>query len=223
MYTTPVRKWKNGRYGNNHWFKYSPKLKRNVDLYSDLEYDHWVLIENDPNVVLFCEQPKWVKEIVDGEHIDTIFDMWLKSKNGTETFVEIKYGAELNLSDKAFSSRSFKQVEQQRKWCNANGLNYEVRTEEFIYRNRLLLHNYKVLLPYINNRKRVIETDRQRIYNIINSRKSINILNIESASTEIPQHRIRDALFNMIYEGIIGADLETKRLGKDTEVWLIHE
>ena len=58
MYFKPVFKRKrNGRFGNNIWISYSPKLNRNITLYSDLEYDHWILIENDKNIKSFCEQP----------------------------------------------------------------------------------------------------------------------------------------------------------------------
>jgi hypothetical protein len=220
MYTTPVRKWKNGRYGNNHWFKYSPKIKRNIDMYSDLEYDHWILIENDPNVITYCEQPVWVKDVIDGEIINTIFDMWVKLKNGFECFVEIKYGAELDPSHEKYSSRSATQVDQQRRWCLANGLNYEVRTEEFIHRNKLLLQNYKSLLPYINERKVVIKTDRQIIKALMNVESTLSIAAIEQLVTEIPKYRIRDAIYNMIYDGALGVNIDKVRLGRATEVWL---
>lgn len=33
------------RYGNNRWESFSNKLKRNVYLFSDLEYQHWLQIE----------------------------------------------------------------------------------------------------------------------------------------------------------------------------------
>ena len=54
MYT-PLIKTRTGRYGNNHWLVFSPKLKRDVNLFSDLEFDNWVLIETDPTVVTFCD------------------------------------------------------------------------------------------------------------------------------------------------------------------------
>lgn len=44
------------RYGNNRWETFSNKLKRNVYLFSDLEYQHWLQIETDPNIIDYCEQ-----------------------------------------------------------------------------------------------------------------------------------------------------------------------
>ncbi|MED0708838.1 DDE-type integrase/transposase/recombinase [Aneurinibacillus aneurinilyticus] len=53
----PVPLKRNAHYGSNYWEVYSPKIKRNVHLFSDLEYDHWVSVETNPQIKAFCEQP----------------------------------------------------------------------------------------------------------------------------------------------------------------------
>lgn len=52
------------RFGNNRRLSYSSKLKRDVFIFSDLEYEHWLLIESNPKIVEkthFVEVPKVVK------------------------------------------------------------------------------------------------------------------------------------------------------------------
>ncbi|KRE38153.1 hypothetical protein ASG81_19960 [Paenibacillus sp. Soil522] len=84
---------RNMRYGSNYWESFSPKLNRNVR-FSDLEYDHWVLLEANHNVKIFCEQPLRIKHLFNGELAESIFDMWVKYQDGSESFIEVKYSNE---------------------------------------------------------------------------------------------------------------------------------
>lgn len=220
MFTHPViKKKRNGRYGNNNWFKYSPRIKRNVDMYSDLEYDHWILIEFDQSVRAFCEQPYHVEEYIDGEWIDTIFDMWCLSTNNEKMFIEVKYSAELDPNNKDYSQRSANQVEKQKKWCNAKEYHYEVHTDDFIYRDRLLLKNYKKILPYIDDRKIKNELDRQKITSFLSLNSRSTIGELESVFPEISKHQLRDSIYNMIHEGLLSANLSSVDVGIQLEVW----
>ncbi len=56
MYT-PIPMKRSTRYGNNYWEAFSNKMNRDVRFFSDLEYDHWILVEADLDIVAFCEQP----------------------------------------------------------------------------------------------------------------------------------------------------------------------
>ncbi|MGQ7887562.1 TnsA endonuclease N-terminal domain-containing protein [Paenibacillus sp. WC2504] len=223
MYTQPViKKRRNGRYGNNNWIKYSSKIQRDVFLYSDLEYDHWILIEFDKNVKYFCEQPLHVKEFVNGEWVDTIFDMWIMTVDNKYKFVEIKYAADLNPNHQDFSKRSSEQVEKQRKWCSSFGHPYEVHSEDFIYQNKLLLNNYKIMLPYIDNRKIKNDIERKSIINILKLNEKSTIRNIEVQLPHLSKQSVRDTLYNLIYEGVLNANLGSTAVGINTEVWLVE-
>jgi hypothetical protein len=91
----PVLLKRNGRYGSNYWEVYSPKIGRNVRLFSDLEYDHWVMVETNPKIKTFCEQPLRIVEYIDGKRHESIFDMWVQWEDGTEMFIEVKYQKDL--------------------------------------------------------------------------------------------------------------------------------
>ncbi|MGE7111499.1 hypothetical protein [Lysinibacillus sp. NPDC047702] len=51
---------------------YSNKLKRTVYLFSDLEYEHWLQIESDPDIIEFCEQPIKMEIIHNGKVLSSI-------------------------------------------------------------------------------------------------------------------------------------------------------
>ncbi|MCU5086389.1 hypothetical protein OCA23_24095 [Bacillus cereus] len=45
----------NKKFVINRWISYSSKLQREVFLFSDLEYEHWLIIESNPTIIDFCE------------------------------------------------------------------------------------------------------------------------------------------------------------------------
>lgn len=206
------------KYGSNFWTGYSPKIKREVHFYSDLEYDHWILVETNPNIVSFCEQPIRIEKVIGGERAESIFDMWIKCRNGEESFVEVKYSKELD-PNSIKSLRTLRQIEIQRLWCEENYYKYSVQTEKEIRGNQIFLANQRIILPYINNRTHPIDLDHYQILKIINEGR-ILLKEIEQRLPTIPSARIREAIYLMIYHGKIQANINQKPLGAETEVWL---
>lgn len=220
MFSPVIKKKRNGKYGNNHWFSYSSKIKRNVYLYSDLEFDHWILVEFDHEIVEFCEQPKHVEEYVDGEWINTIFDMWVRTKSGEEKFIEVKYACELDPVNERFSMRSFKQVQSQQKWCQAHGYYYEVHTDDDVYKNKLLISNYKKILPYIDNRKVHNEIIRKKILDFLQNEEKQTIRSIEANLKNYTKHEIREVIYNLLFNGRLDSTIDKVNIGEKLEVWL---
>ncbi|MEI4620242.1 TnsA endonuclease N-terminal domain-containing protein [Bacillus cereus] len=83
------------KYGNNRWVTYSSKLQREVFLFSDLEYEHWLMVESNPKIINFCEQPLVMTACINGKSVTSIVDMWVKYSDGSEEFIEIKYSSDL--------------------------------------------------------------------------------------------------------------------------------
>ncbi|REE77754.1 TnsA endonuclease-like protein [Paenibacillus taihuensis] len=207
MYTEPLIRKRYGRYGNNHWMVYSFKLKRDVNLFSDLEYDHWILIESDYTIQVFCEQPAEAHIEEDGV---SIFDMWIKKVDGDEIFFEIKYEQDLN--DEAVA----KQISIQKKWCELHGKKHQVRTEKDIRSNEKYLENLKDLLPYVLNNSTIVEIDRYKVLTQLKEgTKTVGELNQE---LNIGLPRLYEAVACMIYSGDISASLDKEYFGFGTEV-----
>src|SRR5438270_9928843 len=89
-YPSPVWDRPQTRYGNNRWIAYSPRLQRRVILYSDLEYDHWVLMEATPSIKRFCEQPRRIRVQLPPGLVTTVFDMWILWETDRQEYRAVK-------------------------------------------------------------------------------------------------------------------------------------
>lgn len=216
MYTPIVNNSKH--YGNNRWFTFSPKLQRAVRLYSDLEYDNWVLVETNPLVFSFCEQPLRIRTGINGQLIESIPDMWIKWRNGQESFVEVKYSHQLEPEHPKADARSILQIQCQRQWCQEAGYNHKVYTEKEIRQNLIYLSNMKRLLPYLLRHLNSVETDNYILLRHIQHEPTR--LSQLFSKISLPQVRIVEALTRLFLEGLIKANFGEQPIGDKTEVWL---
>jgi hypothetical protein len=146
-YTTPVLSGLRKRYKNNRWEVYSPKLGRIVNLYSNVAYHHWILIESDPEIDMFCEHPVEINIRLAGREVSTIFDMWIRRQSGLEEFQAIRAKEPRVQGD---HSQSARQIDAQRKWCRIRGTDYSVITAAVIYSNPIYLSNCKFMLRHLS-------------------------------------------------------------------------
>lgn len=214
MYT-PVITEGSKRFGNNRWHSYSPKLKRRVYLFSDLEYEHWLLIESDPNIVDFCEQPLKVTSYINGKAKSSIFDIYIKYADGKQEFREIKYSTELN------KANIIDQINVQRAWCDENGYEHLVQTEIEIRENRLLLSNLKLILKTIKQYDTPTDIEKYKVQKIVNEnlphRMSLQTLLQHS---KIVTHRFYLTIGWMIINGELQSNISQSYFGLNTEVWI---
>jgi hypothetical protein len=218
MYT-PIPIKRSTRYGNNYWEAYSPKMNRNIRLFSDLEYDHWILTETDHRIQSFCEQPLRIQTSYNGKPVESIFDMWIMYKGGHECFVEVKYTKDLDPANPR-SNRALQQTAVQKSWCQEHNYTHTIRTELDIRNNGIYLSNMKQLLGYIKNRKRPIELDQFQVMEFL--KKGRTSLSEIEQSTRLQTSRIREAVFWLIYEGIVESDMNNRLIGPLTEVWIFN-
>ncbi|MFS0728310.1 hypothetical protein [Paenibacillus sp. 1P07SE] len=203
----PIPIKRKDQYASSFWERYSYKLQRDVLLFGDLKYDYWTLVETDPNILKYCERPNSEKLRKDNLH--NAFDMWQLERNGTETFVNIRY-----------KSQSRIEYQELEKWCLRSGYNFKVLYEEDIRGHVIYLKNMKWLLPYIGQRKTPIETDKWSILRVLND-KSITIGDLQGRCPTIPISRLRETLYFLIYTGeLIATNIKEVELGILTEVKL---
>ncbi|QDX94073.1 hypothetical protein EEL30_18345 [Brevibacillus laterosporus] len=217
MFNTPVPMKRSNKFGSNYWYVYSPKINRMVQLFSDLEYDHWLLIEGNPMIKKFCEQPKKIRVLVNGLYVTSIFDMWIQRFDGSQSFIEIKYLQDLN-STNPMSTRSIRQTTVQQKWCEENGYEYTLLTEQEIRSNTFLLDNLKTIIPFLRPNLITNEVDHRTINQIIGNQR-LTIKQIRENCKHLSALRINQTLYRMIYLGEINSDISEKALSLATEVW----
>jgi hypothetical protein len=153
--------------------------------------------------------------------VESIFDMWVKYKNGTECLMKIKFDYEAEI----FSVKNYKkhsQTEIQKSWCMDNGFNFVIVTEESIRSNFLYLNNLKQLIPTVAQYTEIIETDIRSIDKLLDLYSRVSISDILHELNTIPYNRVRDAVYWLIYNGRVNSDVKAVSLGHKTQIWKIR-
>ena len=196
------------KYGNNYWETYSPKINRNVKLFSDLEYDNWLYVETNPDIISFCEQPLKIQVNIDGKIKESIFDMWILYKDNTEEFIEVKYYSEVTGTSKR-AIRSQNQIAAQRKWCEENNYKYCVKTDLEIRKNLHYLNTLKYVISEVKRCKDINYLDCKIILELLKDR-CLSISSIIKKSKLGPYYVMKIICY-LIYTGsikIINPDID---------------
>lgn len=213
---TPVWDRPQSRYGNNRWVVFSPKLQRRVVLYSDLEYDHWVLVEGTPAIKSFCEQPRRVRVQLPSGPVTTIIDMWIFWETQVQEYREIKYRDEI---EKAFpNSRIFRQIQAQKKWCDLAGVKHNVMTEDVIRSNPLFLSNWKFILSSLSCTQDVDLSAHIENVSSLLVKSSMTLRGIENSFPTVDRSLIRASVFTLIHRGHLKAPLDVLPLNASTRI-----
>lgn len=220
MFSKPIAMPRGTHYGNNYWEVYSYKLKRIVCLFSNLEYENFLTLEMDPLVETYCEQPLEVELHLDDKSVKTIFDFWVKYKNGSEQLQEIKYSKELYGNDKA-ALRTQEQIRRQKLWCKENNIDYVIRTEKTIHSGEFTIRNFNIMAANVR-RYTILQNnynEKQLVEHLKNTKSTIKEL---LESNILPVNQEIQFLCFMYYKGIITLNINNRPIDYSTEVslWL---
>jgi len=218
-FDTPIEMPRATHYGNNYYVTYSSKLKRNVHLFSNLEYYNFLDLECDPNVIKFCEQPLKINFILENKVKHAIFDVWVRHKDGSEEMQEVKYDSELNGTDDV-SIRSQEQIRREKHWCKENNIAFAVRTDKALKKGRYYLQNLNVMSARLRRYNPFEEAYYTPI--IIKMLEKSKTASIETLKTHgmLPIGNEMPHLFYLYCKGIISLNIEDKPLDYGTEVTL---
>lgn len=217
MFEHPIHMTRSSKYGNNYWTGYSYKMGRMVELFSDLEYDHWLTVECNPKIIKFCEQPLIIEESIDRKQFHSIPDMWVLNNKNEESIIEIKYLSALTKEHPKYL-QTMRQIEIQKRWAKKNNLEHFVISEDAVRMNRTLLNNYRKIIAYVRqynsnfmpiNEKILnqIKKGRCSFHKIIDGQKEHDYISTIS-------------LMYLIYSGNIYSDIDIQPISKNTEVWV---
>jgi len=215
---TPLNMPRSKCFGNNYYETFSVKLKRNVRLFSQLEYKNFLTLEMNPEILEFCEQPIKLQIEIDGTIENSILDMWVHYRNGTEEMQEVKYTIDLEQGTE-FYERVKKQIQKQEQWCRINGYIYSIRTEKILDAGTYYINNLRYLYGLI---KRLdIPLYRRYLKLLINILllKRITVRDIVN-DNKLPVESIFSTIALGIYEGQIEANIFNEIISYDTEIWL---
>jgi TnsA endonuclease N terminal len=212
----PIPMKRSMKYGNNFWHGYSYKVKRDTYFFSDLEYEHWMIVETNPHIVDFCEQPLEIKYFYNGKLRSSIFDMWVKYDNGQEEFREVKYQSHLEKAHPKYEE-TIKQITIQKEWCRTKGFPYSVQTDEKIRCNPLWVDNCRILISYVRMAQPKHITLLQEIIEAMTP-QPCSIQQLSLAFKQVPLIDIQIAIFLGVYMGRLIAPLKESQITQFMEV-----
>ena len=155
-YAQSVKVPPRGKYWSNLWKAYSPKLGREITLYSDLEYYNYITVEANPVIQVYCEQPTYARIYEEGKELSSIIDMWVLFKDGNEEFWEVKYQQDLNVINERIMLQ--RQLAVQKEWCEINRYSYNIRCDQDIEADPVLIDSWgKILLAISHTRNMCLE------------------------------------------------------------------
>ena len=203
----PVWKQPRGSYGSNFWQMYSWKLDRDVHFYSSLERDHGVIVEADPTVASFCEQPLRINIKVDGRDRETVMDMLIQFTDGRTEYREIKYESDVQEADD--HSRVARQLAAQREWAFVTANDYKVVTDKEIRRNPTFLRNWKQILAYLATYASydLAEIEHQLLA-AFDIKPSWSLNDLEQYLARPARQAVKAAIFRLIHGGLCTAPLD---------------
>ncbi len=97
-----------------------------------LEYDHWILIEMDPQIIRYCERPMEIEHSYFGKPDKSLIDMWVQKTTGEE-FGNLTYYNQIDPHNKELSTSILEKVNSIKLWAKQHNHEFVVRTDKDIY------------------------------------------------------------------------------------------
>lgn len=201
------------RHGRNRVGKFpSLKLGRMVAFESSLERDQIFLLEYDPTVVSFEEQPLTIPYDIDGQPHTYTPDFKAIARQGRPVVIECKPE---RYADKQLNLRKFAAA---RAWCAARNWDYQVQTEADLragYRLENVMHLWRFA------RQRVQPDTRARIYEILTNDSGPVTLGELAAIVNYPHPQAGlGAIFSLLFHHELYAEIDTAKLSANSPVYL---
>lgn len=204
---SPVWKRPLSRYGTNRWIVFSPKLRRTVILHNSLEYDHWALIESEPAIRSYCEQPRRIRVRLPSGVITTVFNMWILWDSMLQEYRAVRYKKDLSRGNG--SSRINQEIEAQKLWCHLGGVRHSVVTDETVRANLTYLENWKIILSHLAAAQAIdLGPQINEIIAMLASEGGRQLRQIEASFPDTDRSFTRAAIFALLHSGRLRAPLD---------------
>ncbi|MBX3749120.1 MAG: hypothetical protein KF897_03440 [Opitutaceae bacterium] len=192
------------------WEFYSPRLEQRLVASSSLEFEHYVLVECDPEVETYSVQVA-VEAEVEGESRKTILDSVVRYRDGRVVVNEVKF------KDQVESSRT--QFAVQRAWASQQGYGYEVLTEDVIRVNVVHLENCHALLPWARPLHAVPEEVRVPVMGQVADQDKDQSIEVLVRKTGFTAGEVVSVIVRAYLAGrVLLPDIKDKKFGQGTLV-----
>jgi hypothetical protein len=195
--TMPIKRG----YGT-YWEAYSRKAQKRLAFFSDLEFEHFLLVEFDVTILNFTPQPQ-----LDG--VEFVPDMLVEFRDGSRQMREVKYAGTLK------QPKVCDQIAQQVEWCRINELPHAVITETQIRKNRIWLINCRLMLAQVSLSK-VQPLYRQLALELLLDGKPKSFCELYKFVAEGEREVFRQNLLILVQDGVVQTDLTEHLLSMKT-------
>lgn len=211
------------QYGKNYWETRSHRLGRNVSLYGDLRYDHWVLVESNPQIVWYTERPTRfrvrmvpLRERVAWRAVFCRFDMVVQWRDYS---IECRRILDERLT--ASDPDRERLIEAEREWCKAKGFRYLLLTPDDIERQREFIKCWKTILPRLPEATPEYDEDLLRV---VARAGECTLDDLCQLFSRIERNRVRACVFCLLHAGhLVSPNLHQEVLFSTIIVRINHE
>ncbi|MFZ6659043.1 hypothetical protein [Undibacterium sp. TJN19] len=200
---------------NSLWYVYSPRMRTDWVLRSDLEWDHFVLAESDPDIVS-CSYIHQQKRIVsNGQTLDIPVDVVVTYMDGSTEWRSVRFAGLVSNEQSPASV----QLGQFVAAAERTGVSYRLWTEETIRNNHILLTNWRRILAWMAAaRDRSLAPYQAELARVLLSDKKISLGQIETMFGEASFSLYAAAIFSELQHGVYLSDLDTDPLSTHTTI-----
>lgn len=199
-------------YGNNRYIVYSPKLGREVILYSNLEYYCFLILEFDSNVSFYCEQPDLhIARFINQKSKKSVVDFIKEDKNGI-TIIECKHGSDLE------KTKVIEQIQVQKEWAILKQYSYEIFTEKTIQDKQTMLANFKKLHTALLQYSIDEQATKNGVIILLKELGTLSIKKLIACCPNTSEKNILPILSFLYHTGKISIEITKSELNLETEV-----
>lgn len=198
---------------NSLWYVYSPRTRTDWVLRSDLEWDHFVLSESDPNIAACSYHPDRHRLTSDGQQLDIPVDAVVTYLDGSTEWRRVRFAGK----EADEHSPAAMQLSQFVAVAKATGVSYKLWTDQTIRSNHILLANWRRILAWMAAaRDRSLASYQADLARIIQTDGEIALGQIESTFGEASFSLYAAAIFGELQRGVYVSDLGAKPLSTHT-------
>lgn len=204
-----------GRRIHNLWYQYSPRLKRDVILKSDVEFSHFCFLEADSSVLKYELEPAPFKVVVGNEVMHTRFDALVEFRSAPPELREIK------IAESALSEAEERQRVAQEAAAAKAGVRYVRITKRDLAPHAQLINNWRCALAFqASCRDALLTPFEDELLARLHLKGNCSLEDLPQATNPALRAKYLAALFSLVQNAKISADLAAKPLCAATRIWL---
>jgi len=211
-------------YSKGHQYELiSPKVTDHpIHLFTKIEFSHYLLIESDPKVETFCEQPDLEIISTNGSRrVRTNFDMWVKWKDGSEEFRRVE--SHDDLEEFKNNPESNPHLQALETWATNNHAEYNIYTNEMLLAMPVFLENWSNIMPYLHDVSWMMEQGLdKKVLLFTKAYKEVAINSILDNFSDFEPSEILRSIFWNLYAGDLEADLKRSKISQNTLFKAVH-